>query len=287
MKLLNSVPASNGSNTFYVPKGQYGAFMIEYDLDAALGIDLTRANMGNVILKYNGEDVINIDAEMLNLINNVYGGTAKFSAVTGGATRMNIVIPCGLYFDSRNVYDVGENDQLSFKLDFPDLALTANVDSGNVRIYGKSKIGQMAYLHKMTSRFIVASGAGRLNDTYPINNVSQVYLKNPSALIDRVQITKDDETVVDADVDVLQEYSDYIHVLETAGTTLVLEMGESKDIREYLGVQVSYSYNFTGAGTLSQYFSYIEFTENKKAESSVRANNKVISAINRQRGFNS
>lgn len=280
MKLLHSVPASNGSMNFYLPKGQYGVLAVEYDLDAAAAVTLTRANLGNVILNWNGRDIINVDAEILNLLNNVYGGASEFSASTGSTTRATIYLPVGEWFDSQNIYDVGENDRVLVKLDFPDLADAANVDSGNVNIYGKNKLGVMNYLHYILARPVVASGAATLADNYMINNVANMYIKNPAALLSNIQITKDDETMVDAPPETLISYSSFIHQLESSSNTLAIDFVESLDVREALGVSVSYRYTFTGAGTLEQYFSFLEFTPQKSNESQIRTHNKIVKTLN-------
>lgn len=279
MKLLHSVPVGNGGLTFFIPKAQYGVIHIEYDVTAAAAVTLTRAQYGNVILNWNGDDVINADAEILNLMANIYGGTAEFTPAVGGLSRMSVYIPTGQWFDSMNVYDVSENDQVYVKLSFPDLALPANVASGSVRVYAKEKVGVMNYLYKITSRFVVAQGATTLADTYPVNNISQIVYKNAGTLLSNIQVVKDSETVVDAPVKVLNAYSDWIHLLETTNTVIVIEFGESKDIRENVGSQLSYKYIFTGAGTLSQYFLYLEFTPNKALESTNTAKRTLLKRV--------
>jgi len=280
MKLLHAVPSTNGAMTFFLPKGQYGVLAIEYDLDAAAAVTLTRANMGNIILNWNGNDVINVDAEILNLLDNVYGGASEFSAVAGGATRMTVYITCGQWFDSQNVYDIGDNDKVSLKIDFPLLALAANVDSGFIRVYAKEKIGVMNYLHNIIPRPVVSSGAAVLADSYPLNNVSQVYLKDPATLLTNVQIIKDGTTVVDATPAALLAYSDFIHQLEAGSTTLAIDFIESKDIREAVGSTVSYKFSFSGAGTQEIYFSFIEFTPAKANQSQFTAQQKITKIAN-------
>lgn len=282
MRLVQSVPLTNGSVTFFLPKAQIGNIYIEYTPVAAAGVTLTRANYGNVILNWNGKDVVNVDAEILNLLDNVYGGTAEFTPAVGALSRMSVFVPCGQWFDPLNVYDVGEKDQVSIKLDFPQLASVANVASGSVNIYIKTKVGVMNYLHNIIARPVVVAGASTLADVYPVNNMSQVYLKNPTILT-RAQIMKDGETIVDAPTASLTAYSDWVHLLETSNTTIAIDFGESKDIRENLGNQVQYQYTFSGAGTLSQYFSFIEFTPNKSIESKTKASAK----LSRQAGLSS
>lgn len=280
MKLLHAVPADNGTMTFYLPQGQFGAIGIEYDVDAAAAVTLTKLNMGNIRVNWNGDDIINVEAELINNLNNIYGGVGEFSAVAGAAHRMMAFLPLGQWFDSNNVWDIGENDRVMIKVDFPDLALAANVDSGFVRIFGKNRLGIMNYLHKIIPRPVVASGAATLADSYLLNNVSQVYINDPAALLSNIQIIKDGETIVDGEPDTLLAYNAYIHQLESTVNVLAIDMVESMDIREALGVSIHYNYIFTGAGTLQQYFSYIDFTPEKSNESQIRAHNKIVNTLN-------
>ena len=278
MKLLHSVPVSNGSMTFFLPKGQYGALQFRYDVVAAAGITLTRANFGNVILNWNGNDIINVDADIINRLDNVYGGVAEFNMSAGASSQMSCFLTCGERFDTNNIYDIGDSDRVYVKLDFSDLANAANVTSGMVSVYAKNRVGVMNYLHNIIARPVVSSGAATLADSYPINNVAQVYIKDPATLLSKIMIVKDNITQADADPSVLISYSDFIHRLETTNSTLALDFVESLDIREALGSTIKYSYVFSGAGTLEQYFSFIEFTPSKAQESSVIAQTTLNNA---------
>lgn len=281
MKIIYSQPNTTGGYTFALPKGQYGAIAIEYDLDAAAAVTLTRANMGNIRLTWNGRDVVNVDSEMLNLVNNLYGGVAEFSSAVGGATRMTCFIPVGMWWDSQNVYDVGDNDQVIIQLSFPDLALAANVDSGSIRIHVKEKVGVMKYLHIVNQRFEQTSAAAVVSNSLPINNVSQLYYLNPAGALSQMQILKDGETIVDDTIPLIMAYNEWLHQLETAGTTLAIEFNESKELREVIGRQISYKHTFSGAATLRQYYSAVEFVSDAKvAQSMITAENKIKRNLN-------
>jgi len=274
MKLLYSVPVSNQSATFYLPVGLYGTLQVEYDVVTSTGQTMTRADAGNILLNWNGEDIINVDAEILNLLDNVYGGVAEASFQTAAANRMTVIIPCGFWFDSTNAYYVNNKDRVYLKLDFS--SLSAKCSSGNIRIYAKPKLGVMNYIHKIIKRSVIASGAGSVSDVIPINNVAAIYYKNPSgANVSEIQLNKDDETFVDSAVKNLNAYSDWIHLLESTNNTIAVDLCESKDIRESVGNQLSYKYSFTGAGTLEQYISFIVFTPFKAAESKQFASLKL------------
>ena len=279
MKLLHSVPAANGSVSFFLPKGQFGNFFIRYQVVAAAGVTLTRKNFGNVILNWNGQDVINVDADIINRLDNVYGGTSEFTSAVGASAKLSCFLTSGLWFDNSNVYDISGRDNVYIKLDFSDLADSAITASGNVQIFGKNKTGVMTYLHNMIARPVTSSGAGTMADSYPINNVTEIYLKDPTALLSSVQVVKDNETLVDADPSTLISYSDFIHQLETTNNTLAIDFVESLDIREAIGATVNYKYVFTAAGILEQYFSFIDFTPAKARESSDVAAAKFVPVL--------
>lgn len=264
MKRLFGVPGSNASLSTYFPKNQYGAFLIRYTGTAAAGVTITRADLGSVQLTWNGKDVINVDAELLNLVDNLYGGVSEFTSAIGGAFACSVIIPCGQWIDAANVYDVGINDKVALNLNFPNLASAAFVASANVDVFYKTKTGVMNYLNNIIQRNVVMTGAGTFSDNYPISNVAQLFIKAPAALLSNIQVAKDNNTIVDCPPAVALSYNDYLHLVETAQTTLGIEFGESKDIRENVGGQVSYSHTFTGAGTLQQYLCYITFTSPNK-----------------------
>jgi len=286
MKLLHSVPYSQSSLTFYLPKGQYGSIMVLFDLTAQSGKQLTRSQFGNVVLNWNGQDVINSDVEILNLLNNVYGGTSLFTNTSGGAHKLALFLQAGLFFDNKNVYDIGENDRVYIKLDFSQIADTTNIASGNVKIYGKNKVGVMNYLANFISRPIVASGAATLADSFPINNVSQIYFKDPATLLSTIQLTKDSETIIDAEVNALIAYSDFIHQLEATNTTLAIDFTESLDVRESVGNTISYKLVFSGSGTQYMYISYVDWTPGKAIESQATAQNKLAPVISNIKSVN-
>lgn len=278
MKQLYSNPIANQSTLFNIPRGQYGALAVEFSGVANTGQTLALADCGAVKLSFNNEEVINVDFEFLALANNLYGGVTKFSSVTAGAFYIFAVIPLSAWFDSANILDVSETDNAYLRLDYSTASTKAL--SGNVRVYGKVKYGVMNYLHKIINRNVNVSGATTFSDSLLIPNISQVYLKNPSASnVTDIQIIKDNDVIVDASTDLVQAYSDYIHQVETSQTLVAVEMGETKDIREVLGNSIQYKYVFSGAGILNQYISYYVFTKDKAIESQSKTLQKIKSNI--------
>ena len=251
MKQLFRVPATQGNLSYQLEKGQFGLFLIRFEGTNATGQAVTLADLGSVVLRWNGQDVVNVDFEFLNMVSNLYGGVSEFSSTTGGAFKASAFIPTGIWFDSQNIYDIGDEDKVEFVLNWN----TAKIASGSVYIFGKPRRGVMSYLHGIYKRTIVSGGAGDISDSIPVENITQFYIKNPTALINTLQVARDGKAVVDGYVGALQSYSDWIHLLEASSNLIAIEFVESKDLREVVSTGITYKINTTGAGNIESYYS--------------------------------
>ncbi len=265
MRLLSQVSVSQGSLTYNVERGKYGLFVVHVSgtTPAADTVALTRAQLGNLILNVNGSDKINVDLEILSLVNNIYGGVGTFSATGGNGTTVkgtfeaDIFIQTGAPFDPSNILDVSDRDKVYFKLDFS--ALAAKADAGSISVHGKYKDGVQRYIYKMLSRSVVSGGAGVTTDFITEQNISSLYIKNPS-LVDQIQLTRNGKVVVDDITSVLQAYSDWIHQLETTNVVIAVEFAETGRLNDTVSNSFAYKYQFNNSGTLAQYYASLEFT---------------------------
>lgn len=277
MKLLFNSAASNGSFQFFVPNGQYGGFVVIYNVTNAAGVTMDRTNFGTITTQWAGKDVLSsIDVDFLNRIDNVYGGVSAFSSAIGAAAYCFTYIPVSAWFDAVNVLDVAPGDSFSVKCQFSDLADVAICAGGSVSVYGIPKVGVMNYLHKMSIRNVTLGGAGSQADTFPINNVGEVYLKDAvTNLVTRYILQKDGTTMVDASAADLVALSDWIHTLETTNSIIAIELAQSKNIEEVVGKMISYEVTVSGATVVPQYFSFYEFTPGK-VESSFATSQRIL-----------
>lgn len=259
MKLLYSVPFNNGSMTFFLPKGTYGQILLVYR-----GTNGTtpknRKDLGNVNFVWNGNSLINIDAELLSYLADNKAGYSTFESTANGPLNAFIVVPCGVFEDNKNVYLVDETVKAYIKLDFPNLASL----NGNVYLYGVERLGVHRYFYNIISRFVVSGGSGTLSDVQYITNARELYVKNLN-IIDSIQIQKDKQLVVDALTKDIKALSDFESELETSGNLVIINFNKSNDIREIVGNEIVYKYIFNQAGTLEQYFGYITFTNPAKS----------------------
>lgn len=273
MRLLYSAPFSASSLTFFLPKGSYGSFQIAYR-GTNNATPKTRADLGNIQLTFNGNPIINVDAELLSYLNDLKGGFSTFTSTASSTLNAQINVPCGAFGDNNNSYVISDTDKVYFKLDFANLSGI----TGQVYIYGVPKLGIQNYLFAITSRNVVASGSGTLSDVHRLPNVSAIYLKNTS-IIDSIQIVRDNETVIDGLKEDIQAFSDYYNQVEASNTIIELPMNISKDVREVISQEILYKYAFNASGTLQQYFAYNILTPKQAVVSASQVDAEVQKKI--------
>jgi hypothetical protein len=284
MNLLSTTNVSNNTVSFTLPSGQYGMLAVVYDVVTSVSKTASLASCGNVRLNWTGEDIINVPARIINLLNNLYGGVAEAIFASAASNRVTIFITPGLAYDAKTVYDIGQNDNVTLTLDFT--ALAALSASGTVKIYGIPKIGVMSYIHKLLPKFCIAQSAGVVPDSIPVNNISEFIMDDPATnLVTGVQIIKDNITVVNCQSILdLQARNNFIHLVETAVTNvLAVDLAESKDLREVTGGTLQFQITFSGAATLPLYYGFCSYTGQKLVESQSRAtkmlNQKVANSV--------
>lgn len=261
MQLLYSTAFSSSSLTFFLPKGSFGGFQIAFR-GTNNATPKTRADLGNVQLTWNGNPIVNVDAELLSYLTDLKGGFSTFTSTASSTLNAQIYIPAGQYGDTNNSYLITDSDKVYFKLDFPNLS---NI-TGQVYIYGIKKQGVNNYLYCLTSRNVVASGAGTISDVHRLPNVSQIFLKNTTNMTS-LQIVRDNQTVVDGLKEDVQAFSDFYNEVEASNTVIEIPLNLSRDIREVVSQEILFKYTFSAATTLQQYFGYNILTPNQAVKS--------------------
>ena len=274
MKRLYTQNLSVGTANYPIERGQYKYFEIRYSGVAGAGNTITLANLGNVRLNWSGDDKVNVPVSALSNMANLYNGFIEFNSAIGGAFAASIIIPCGEWFDTNNIYDVADNDKANFILDFP--ALPALIASGVVQIYGVLQNGLHSYFHKILSQNVVAGGAGVLVNNIFAQNIAQLYLTNPAALISDIQVSIDGKNFINGDTASELAFSNWIHQIEATGTFFAFEFCPSKKLETIVSNSLSFQYTFTGAGTQEQLYSAIEFTPKKQQTSALGVANSVL-----------
>ena len=274
MKLLHSVPFSNGSLTFFLPKGLYGAFLIVYRGTNNVTAK-TRDDLGNVNLVWNGTSIINVDAELLSLLADLKGGYSTFASIPNSTLNAMLYIPCGTFEDNKNAYLIDDSVKAYFKLDFSNLKDI----TGNIYLYGIERLGVHNYFYNILSRFVVSGGAGTLSDVQYISNAREMFVKNLT-IIDTIQIQKDKELVLDALTSDVLALSDFENQVEASSSLVVINFNQSNDVREIIGNEIIYKYVFNTSGTLEQYFAFITFNNPSKSANVVQStiSKKVVNA---------
>ena len=245
-----------GTTTYNVAQGSYGDFIIRFSGTALAGQTVALSDLGTVQLAWNGDSKVFVDVDFLSQMANQYGGFIEANSAAGGAFNFSVIIPAHAWQDALNVYTVKTTDKVFFKLTWSP----TKISSGTVSISGNPKSGVHRYFHQILNQNVIAGGAQPVTDTINQPNIIELYLKDPStALVSTIQITKDKVEKANDVTGVLLAYSNWQHLVESSGTFLVLEFAPSGNLHEADGQQVGYKYQFTGAATLQQYYSAIQY----------------------------
>jgi len=266
MKYLKTENALNSQTMFYLSKGSYSSLVVQFSVVAAAATLLTKSDFGSLIININGKDIVNTDIEFLNRLNNIQGGYADFSSITAGDAKMFVSIPFSFNSEDKNILDIDETDRALIKLDFA--TLTSKIVSGSVSVFGVLQTGVQNYIYNIMQRPLQVSGAGIVADSYLIENVSNMFLLDASAaLVSNVQISKDNDSLIDAPAEVLKNETLYKNRVESDEDFIKLDFVNSNDVREAVSKSVGFNYTFLMSGTLKQYFSFLTF-DNAKTISS-------------------
>lgn len=258
MKTLVVQNLTVGQLNYIVEQGQWGLFQILINGTNATGqnFDFSKANF---VARWNGKDFINADLAFLYHLSNVYGGYVPMTNAQGGAVKLAVFIPSGLWFDSKNVYDIGSEDKVEFQITWD----ASKVASGSIAILGKRKNGMMSYLHGIFKRTLNVIQGDNF-DNIEIENITNYYLKLSAypgvSEIALIQIQRDGKTIVDCSGDGLLNYSNWIHLLESSNINLIaVDFIETKDVRDAIGknLSVKITSNYSGSWALNTYYSVL------------------------------
>jgi hypothetical protein len=267
MRQLHNDNLSVLTTTYNASAGRFGNFLLRYSGTAQTGQTVSLANCGNVMVNVKGDSKVNVDVELLSQAANLYGGYIEASSTIGAAFAFSVVIPAGYWFDKKNVFDIASGEKTFFKMDYPNMT-SALIASGTVVLYGKPQAGIQSYYHKILGAPISVSGSIQKTDSIVEQNIISAYLKDPTSLIDTMQMSKDGNLIFDGDVVSELVWSNWIHNVEVASTLMALEFAENGNIASANSGVLSYNLHFTGPGVLPLYYSAIDYSPAKLAQTS-------------------
>ncbi len=283
MRHLFSKNESDQTLEFHLPTGNYAGLVLGYTGTNDTGNTADRDDMGTVLLNINGMPIINCDAELLSFLNDLKGGFTTFASTISAAFSCFIFVPFGDFGDRNNSYLITKDMSAYIKLDYADLA--TQLASGTVVIYAVYRDGIQNYLYNIHQRNVVAGAAGWISDVHILDNIGTVLIKNYSN-VDDIQLIKDEELLFNLDTTAALALSNWNNQVESSVALIEMDLNTSRDANELLSKELQFRYNFSGADTLEQYFTYKTFTPKKaiqtKVANTTKAKNKVVKGVTKQ-----
>jgi len=270
-------PKGGASPRIDLPTGPYSSLLLVVDGDADTGQDLTPddiASEGDIRVKRFGEQIHGANSEFYYDLSDLRNGHPTNIGGSGDPSRVAIQIPFFLT-NIPNVMDVTAKNEADLEIDFNSgLDTVFGANSATYEVYGLMMPGQAElYTLKVTEYNEQVSSSTRINDAFSARNVGEIFLRDPSSVVDALQIKIDNDVVVDnLDDAVLQDVTNLSDKVETSGMTLRhVHQPSTKDLRETLNENVEYSVQFSGGGTAEFTLLSTRFNEARTERSVQRA----------------
>lgn len=214
---------------------------------------LDEADIGRIRIQRDGDQVQGEDFEFYFDLANLLGGYPHKTAPTAGASRITAFIP--FYFPGiRNALDVRDKEEVDVYLDFSGTLDTRfGANSATYQLHAAVAPGiPERYELRVEEQDVVASGAGRYDQNLNGNNIGAIFFRDPSSVVDKLQVQVDDEVAVDNidDAALLDQTTFERNVESAAGGLIEVNNAPGGSIAETRNQTTELDAEFSGAGTL-------------------------------------
>lgn len=238
-----------------LPPEPLAGLLITIDGKTASGENLGPDRVGRIRIKRGGEQIQGEDAGFYYDLANINRGFPTNEGGTNAESHLAIPVPFGLD-GLPNVLDVFSNEEADLILDFTqgDLGTAFGSNAATYKVIGLvAPTVPESYELRVQESNIQASGAGRIPGEFSARNVAELYLNDPDAVVEEVQIDIDDAVVQDTiDDQILQDLTNLFNEIESSGLdTRQVVSPDVMTIGNTLNDRVSYDLKFSGQGQAS------------------------------------
>jgi hypothetical protein len=248
-----------------MPVGTIKELFIRYSGTNQSGKAVTLAGLGRIRFNHKGTDVHNTSVELLSNVNNLKGGVAEFSSVTGGAFAASVVLPFHAFWDEQSGLFCDVNTSY-VQLDFS--SASSDVASGTVEVYAIMATRTASYFYQLIQRNVQAGGAGTVTQPVEIANVSELYVKEDSN-ISQVLVLADGDVKANGSQAALKAYSNSKNRVETAIAVYEIDLNPFDSIRSDLNREVTVQLTTSAAANVNILTSSIVFASPQDIQRSI------------------
>lgn len=294
MKLIKSLPIGGAEFIADVDPDLYDTFMLRVSGTQAAGSFCAIGEVGTVVYKHGGTDIVNADFDLIHFINEVQGGDVECTGEANGAAfAFSCFIERG--FRDGNVEAVEITDKAQIKLKYGvNMTPGGQIASGVCELYGEPKVLGIEHYRLKYIEFDADVSAGtkyRMNIAE--DNVIALYFdrgfgKNngtakASLTVDadftEIVVEKDNKTFHSIPVAAAQAMSNYRNKLESAYVRCFeLMLATEGKLSEALSDAVIVQYGTTGAALIRCVAVCADFQDDKQVRTA-QASNDVRGAI--------
>lgn len=251
LKFIKTGDAKGTRVDIDLPAGRYAFLKLTIEGTSDTGQTATN-DIGEYRLERNGREIHGTDLKFTHQWADLKGGHPTLVAPEAGATRITTFIPFGL-FGEANTIDFASKEEADLEIRFnSNLATIFGSNAVTYTLYGfQAPSIAERYELQISKQNINAAGAGREKEVMNRKNIASVYMRDSSAVVDRIQFIVDGETIEDnVTDDDLRDITNIINQVESAQDLAEINLVASGNILEAKNDFSELEANFTGTGIL-------------------------------------
>lgn len=223
MRLIKSESHATGQVLFKLPKGRYAGLFVRWTGTNNAAVQLLITELGRLSITHQNVEIANIRPQLLILLTNLYGGVPENASAVGAAFAYSFIVPFRTKTDGNNVLPVmPDKTELTIKG-----YNTAKVASGTIEVYALYSEGVPKYVPLLKEFTMDFAGAATKSLTYGEEFIEQLHILD-DANIDKIQVVRDGQSVIDGTFNAVQSFSDASNKVE-AGVTLVEVLAQKSE----------------------------------------------------------
>lgn len=249
MQIFRTADFTSGSSLMVrVPSGQWSGFLIRLDGTNDTG-DTAAALFGRLRLNRNGQELLNMDVDVLQFMNDVDHGFIESTSTEASTYKQSCYIPASVfpYFEDKNVFHVSDDDNLIIEVTYAS-GVQTDLASCSIAIGGNYQLGVEKYT------------AIRLQETpnLPTGTTPEVFrgtnnfiaLYFTSTYVTRLLLEVDNGVYMNGDQEELQAISNLLARKEAAYTSICkLDVTQGRTETEALSDELKVTFTVSQAAT--------------------------------------
>jgi hypothetical protein len=231
-----------------VPAGMYAGFLIRID-GLNVGGQTAGANFGRIRLNRNGVELLNLDADVLQFVNDIDLGYIESVSSIGATYKQSAYIPASLFpfAEDKNIFYVADDDLLNIEIVYNSAVQTV-IASATIAVGGNFQLGVENYT-PIRLQETPNLPTGTTPEVFRgCNNFIGLYMTYTNTT--RLLVEVDGGVYVNGDIEEVQCLSNLLNHKEAAYTSMVkVDVTQGRSTTEALSDELKVTFTVSASET--------------------------------------